>query len=166
MRSVFVAVLVAVIAPLAAAEIDMSTDARLDRFQLGNVCQPINLLVESIESKDEAMGLTRQAIITAVRSRLRAARLYAGGKGPYQYYLYVNVNTLDPAFTITVQFNKLFTDPISGEETTAITWDKRTLGQAPDAAYILSALAQLTDLFIDEYLRVNAPACPRGPLDP
>ena len=87
-------------------------------------------------------------------------------KGPYQYYLYVNVNTLDPAFTIKVQFNKMFTDPISGVETNAITWDKGTLGKAPNATYILSVLAELTDLFIDEYLRVNEPACSGGPLDP
>ena len=145
---------------------DSSSKALLGRFELGNVCKPINLLVEAIDSNEEAMGLTRKAIITTVRSRLRAARLYKSGREPYRYYLYVNVNTLDPAFTIKVQFNKMFTDPISGVENSAITWDKGTVGKAPNATYILSVLAELTDEFIDEYLQVNAPDCPRGPLDP
>ena len=161
------AVLLSTVPPIDAEDVmDSSSKARRDCFELGNVCNPINLLVEAIDSNDEAMGLTRKAIITTIRSRLRAARLYKSGRGAYRYYLYVNVNTLDPAFTIKVQFNKMFTDPVSGVESSAITWDKGTVGKAPNAAYILSVLAQLTDEFIDSYLRVNAPACPRGPLDP
>ena len=137
--------------PLSADEINW-----VDRFQLGNVCEPVDLIVEAIDRNEKAVGLTYESIITTVRARLRAARLYHSDSRPY---LYVNVHALPPAFAVRVAFYKPLSDPISGWNTVAITWEKAVIGKGADADYILSRVAQLTDKFIDEYLRVNAPAC-------
>lgn len=109
------------------------------------------------------MGLTQRDIITTVRSRLRAARLYQIRIGPY---LYVRVNVVGAAFSARVAFNKVLFDPISGLNFPSPTWQRSVTGEGRDADLILSWIARSTDRFIDEYLRVNAPACPRGPLDP
>ena len=137
--------------------------ARLDLFELENVCEPIALIVEDLDRGAAAMGLTKRTIITAVRSRLRAARLYQIRIGPY---LYVRVQVVGAAFNIRVAFNKVLFDPISGLKFPVSTWQQSATGEGRDGALILSWITQSTDLFIDEYLRVNAPACSRGPLDP
>lgn len=74
-----VAALLAVVTPIYAEEaqddlMDVLARAYKDLFELGNVCEPINLLVEEINGKGVAMDLTREAVTTTVRSRLRAAR--------------------------------------------------------------------------------------------
>ena len=135
-------------------------------FELGNECKPINLAVEEVGSRGIAMGLTKEAITTTVRSRLRAARLYRSGSGPY---LYVNVNILPgaTAFSVTFEFRKLLSDPkLSGLEGFATTWDRAMVGQTMNVGYIFSWISQLTDEFIDDYLRVNESACSRSPIDP
>jgi len=133
-------------------------------FQLGNVCEPIDLLVEGLPYDAAEIDLTREAIITTVRSRLRAARLYrTGGIIPV---LYVNVNVQGIAFSVSLEFKKMVFDPISGMEGVGTTWDKGITGQGRNADYILSTVSLLTDMFIDEYLRVNEPHCPRSPIDP
>ena len=98
------------------------------------------LFVESVRGEKRAMSLTRDVIAAAVRSRLRAARLHWSRVGPY---LYVNMHA----------------DPISGEQQLATTWDKGLLGSGGNANDVLSGLSRLTDIFIDEYLRVNEQAC-------
>ena len=57
----------------------------LDRFQLWNDCRAMNLVVEGLNQDAAEIGLTREAIETAVRSRLRAARLYNADAGPFLY---------------------------------------------------------------------------------
>lgn len=143
---------------------------RIDRFKLWNACEPINLLVEWLDDEDVRMGLTHEAITTTVRSRLRAARLYGTNEiTDPSPTLYVNVNSVGGtrAFSVKLDFQKQVSDPISGHNGSATTWSKALTGQhGGDAGYILSGASQLTDMFIDEYLRVNESACPRSPLDP
>lgn len=155
-----VAALLATVTPVHAD--DVQARISLDRFRLWNACQPIDLLVEPLDDDAAKMGLTREAITTAVRSRLRAARLYSSGTGPY---LYVVINALPPrgrdggtAVSISLRFTKPVFDRISGRHGPARTWDTGAVGWG-DAAYILSGVSQLMDEFIDEYLRVNESAC-------
>ena len=49
---------------------------RIDRFELFTDCQPMGLVVEGVPPDASEIGLTRESIIAAVESRLRAARLY------------------------------------------------------------------------------------------
>ena len=161
MRIVLPALLLALLR--AATPIDAEEVSSLDLFKLRNDCKPIYLAVEEVDEDSAGMGLTRDSITTTVRSRLRAARLYDSEIGSY---LYVRVGTVGRAFTVILEFKKLLFDPISGRENAAATWDTSRIGEGWDAGYILSWVSQMTDEFIDEYLRVNEPACSRSPLDP
>lgn len=136
----------------------------MDRVELWNACEPIDLLVEYLGDDAVKMDLTREAIATAARSRLRAARLYRGSSRPYPY-LYVKIDTQSgpegTAVNLSLQFTKQVFDRISGHHGAATTWQTGAVGWG-GAAFILSVVSQLTDKFIDEYLRVNASAC-QGP---
>lgn len=132
----------------------------LKGFELGNACEPIAVLVELLPTGAVEMGLTRETIITMVRARLRAARLYTRESEPY-LYVHVNAGSQQAAFSVRLQFMKVLSDPISGAESFAPTWEKDFVGQAWEADYILSTVSLLMDQFLDEYLRVNEEACQR-----
>ena len=130
-----------------------------DRFRLWNDCRAMDLIVEGLNQDAADIGLTRDAIETAVRSRLRAARLYDADAVAY---LYVNVHVVRRAFGKTLNYRKYLFDPASDESRFATTWDIGSTGtHGGDGSYILSGVSQHMDEFIDEYLRVNADACPR-----
>ena len=146
------------------ADFGLFIEDSVDRFQLWNTCGQIGLLVENLRDEAIERGLREEDIATTVRSRLRGARLYGTISIPI---LYVNVYTLSRgiAFDIGFNFRKMVFDPISGKSGVATTWERGTVGLGY-AAYILSVVSQLTDEFIDEYLRVNEPACSRSPIGP
>ncbi len=134
-----------------------------ERFALWNDCRPIRLVVQDLGDDAADIGLKWEAISVAVRSRLRAARLYTAEMGwPPQSQLYINVNIVGAAFDITVEYNKWLTDSISGEQGFAATWSKGSTGtHGRNSGFVLSAVSRHTDSFIDEYLRVNEDACKR-----
>ena len=72
----------------ASAEEDVSD---VDRFKLWNACRPVDLIVEGLSDDAGKIDLRREDIETAVRARLRSARIYDENADPY---LYVNVNVL------------------------------------------------------------------------
>lgn len=130
-----------------------------DRFKLWNSCGPMSLLVESLPEDATNIGLTKEAIVTSVRSRLRAARLYVSGVTPY---IYVNVNVVGRAFGIGIGYNKWVFDPASNEEGMATVWTIGSTGtHGRNSNYIVSSVSQHIDKFIDEYFRVNEEACRR-----
>ncbi len=137
---------------------DTSNLTSLDRFELWNECGPVGLLVEDLPDYAAEIGLTVERIETTVRSRLRAAKIY--DESLDVPYLYVNVNVLNPAYGLGVEFNKLVTDYLTDKLGSAVTWKIGSIGtHSQDAGYILQWVAELTDIFVDEYLRVNAEAC-------
>ena len=132
-----------------------------DRFLLWNDCEPAVLVVEDLSNDAADIGLTRNAIEVAARSRLRAARLYDADKPTF---LTVTVTVVGAAFTVIVAYWKELRDSASGEIGYARTWYRGGAGtHGRDAGYILSSVSQHTDEFIDEYLRVNEEACSRSP---
>ena len=135
-----------------------STDVSdYDRFRLWNDCRPMDLLVEDPGDEATAIDLTREAIVIAVRSRLRAARLYREAAWSY---LYFNVNVVSSVIHIWVEYNKEVVDRATMLENTATTWGVGSTGtHSRNPNFILSSVSQHTDKFIDEYLRVNADAC-------
>ena len=171
MRIMFLALILALLGAVTSvgaeesADFGLSIQDREDRFMLWNTCGQINLIVEQLDDQEIEMGLTTEDIATTVRSRLRAARLY--GTSGIVPVLYMNVTAVSRglAFHIRLEFKKLVFEPISGQENIAATWDIGSTGRG-GAGYILSSVSQLTDRFIDEYLRVNEPACSRSPIDP
>ena len=138
-------------APLSHAQTDT------DRFELWNGCGTVRLAVRNLSDDAGEIGLTRDAVTTAARSRLRGARIYDGEADPY---LSVSVHVAGSAFSMDIRFNKPVTDD-SGRRGFAATWSIESTGThgVGGADRILSWIAQDTDRFIDEYLRVNADAC-------
>ena len=132
-----------------------------DRFQIWNGCKPVRLVVEGLPDAVTAIGLTEDAIMVAVRSRLRAARLYTEDRTEAAWsYLYINVNAIGRAFSLYTRYRKMVHDDATGLEYSATTWYVGMAGtHGGDLNYILSNVAQHADGFIDEYLRVNADAC-------
>ena len=156
-------------APASAAEKATKIDQfelKMDQFELWNGCLPVSLVVERLPERARKIGLRKEDIATAVRSRLRGARIYDESANPY---LYVNVNVGGGAFSIAVHFERrtqvvlphlVRSNPLSGY---ASTWRRGELGVSGKPGFILSSVAQHTDKFIDEYLRVNADACEKRP---
>ena len=143
----------------ASASADVVSD--YDRFQLWNECRPMRLVVEPLPDDATAIDLTDDAIKIAVRSRLRAARLYSedGSEGAWAY-LYINVLVVGPAVSIGIEYHKFVWDIATKLEFQATTWRRGVTGtHGGNSNYILSSVAQGADEFIDEYLRVNADAC-------
>ncbi len=145
-------------APAAAGDVN----AHIDRFQLWNECRPVNLLAEELPEDAAKIGLKDEAIFVAVRSRLRAARLYKEETDLRSSFLIVRINFVGPAFSTSVDYNKMVRDPTSRVTMPARTWHAGVVGtHGRDPGYILSSVSQHVDKFIDEYLRVNEPACSR-----
>ncbi len=146
------------IAPTALGQdVSLSADERFERFELWDSCRAMNMLVEELSRDSSEIGLTKQDIEIAVRSRLRSARMYSDDSISY---LYVAVNIVAQAFDISFFYRKVVRDLSSGETLPATTWQIGSTGNhGQSSEYILSAISQHTDRFIDEYLRVNEEAC-------
>ena len=121
----------------------------------------MQLVVEGLPDDATVTGLTKEAIEIAVRSRLRAARLYNDSSAETAWsYFYINVNVVGRAFGTAAEYNKNVRDIATTLERTVTTWDVSATGtHGGDFNFILSFVVQHTDKFIDEYLRVNETAC-------
>ena len=163
-------------------EFDAKTRARLsvlagvissdEAFELWNDCQPIAFSVH-LQGKTEAskIGLTRESIETAVRSRLRGARIFRNNPDLRSQpltlerngFLQVSVALTTASLGMSMRFEKVMTDEASGHDGWTPTGWRRGLigGHADDGYCVLSGIASATDEFIDDYLRVNESACSR-----
>ena len=108
-----------------------------------------------------SIGLTKDAIEVAARSRLRAARLYTEDLDEAALsFLVIQVDVGSDAFSVRIAYGKRKRDLATGLELVAMSWDGGSIGtHGRDSSYILSTVAQHTDKFIDEYLRVNTDSC-------
>ena len=130
----------------------------VDRFELYTACSTMSLLVEGLHDSATDIGLSTEAVERSVRSRLRAARIYAAGWNTPN--LYININVTPRAFSVDVAFRKRVHDPLSNLWNVAETWNTGITGtHGGSGGYILQGLAELMDEFIDEYLRVNEQDC-------
>ena len=171
-------VLVALLVLLAiAAPSQAITNEELMRFTYWTGCSPLRLVVASSEDA-VTVGLTEGVITTAVRSRLRSARLYTDTNDREVPTLMVYVSVVNSrrrpggVFSITMALHKHLYDPLTGlsfpARTNSITGEiySRIGMYSGNADFILSGVAQAMDGFLDAYLRVNEPACSRSPIDP
>ena len=128
------------------------------RFELYTACAPVGLVIEGLHSDATDIGLTRNAITTTVRSRLRGARIYSP-KTINAISLYINVNVVRRAFSSSLEFRKFLLDPEHDTSGTATTWSIGTTGaHGQNPEYILQLIGRQMDQFIDEYLAVNEDA--------
>ena len=76
--------------------------------------------------------------------------------------LSVSAEVVGSAFLVQVELGKTLSDPASGEEWSAGTWESGRFGtHGKDAGYIVQLVAEEMDKFLVEYLRVNEKDCPR-----
>ena len=149
-----------------------SAEEAEEAFKLWNDCQPIAFSVH-LQGKSEAskIGLTKEAIETAVRSRLRGARIFRNNPDLRSQpltlerngFLQVSVTLTTASLGMSMRFEKVMTDEASGYVGWTPTGWRRGLlgGHADDGYYVLSAITPEIDGFIDDYLRVNESACSR-----
>ena len=130
-----------------------------EMFQLFLNCEPMYLLVEGLSPHALEIGLSKKSIRNAVESRLRSAHLYSNKM--LNSYLYVNVNVLETAFSMSVTLYKKVVDSyFTGFFGTAATWDRGSTGtHGGNFGFILSAVSQKIDEFLVDFLRVNGEAC-------
>ena len=143
----FAIAVVALTSLLLTSAVSAEEVSRIDRFQLWNNCQPVNLVIDSSNAEETTI---------AVRSKLRAARLYDAEASTW---LHVREYFSGVVSGLSVQYSKNLTDTVSGETAIMVTWSRRKEGVLASLGIILEWASQLTDEFIDEYLRVNADAC-------
>ncbi len=151
----WLAAVVFLASPAAAEEIDA-----FDRFTLWTGCQPMDLIVELLEDR-AAFELTKDAVLTIVRSRLRAARIYDDASPDSFLGVEVVIARNKPGhqiYLVSFKYYKLMTDAASGVESLASAWDEVRFGFG-NHVFVLSIVSKYTDKFIDEYLRVNRDAC-------
>ena len=150
------------LAPASASAAEVSG---LDRFMLWNECRDVGLVVNDLPESVAAFGLDVDAIEVTARSRLRAARLYAEPRSVTGLsYLLVLVNAAGPAFNISLEYLKPVIDIVTMREGRARFWSTGETGlHGKNPQYLLSSVAELSDRFIDEYLRVNRDACEKRP---
>ena len=118
----------------------------------------MDIVIEEMSPDAKKIGLTKEAIQAAVESRLRSARLYKSG--PLKPHIYVSVNVLRKAFSISLEFKKPLYDRFSDETLDAPTWQKGVVGtHGGSKGYILSTISEYMDRFLVEFLRVNEDAC-------
>ena len=146
-----------------------------DRFQLWNNCKPVSLKVSFYSSSAPgARGLFNlhtglewdtDKVSVTMQNKLRAARLYADAqKHPY---LHVDVgvgainNPSEPvSYYISLSYFKRTEDIASGLTYETATWQKNIRRTTKNSSLAIPlSLHELTDEFINEYLRVNAEAC-------
>ena len=134
------------------------SDSPLKRFQLFNNCAPMRLVVEDLSDAATEIDLTAERLVLAAESRLRGSRLYTAGIGAS---LYLNVNVVGDAFSVSLEYKKHVRDLASDEVYPATTWITGSTGThgRTGAEFIVSSVSRHLDRFLTEYLRVNEAAC-------
>ena len=129
----------------------------IDCFRLFNNCEPIDVAIGVLSNE---LGLTEERVRTAIESRLRSARLYDQNSGPYlSVYVDLFPEEDNTPFSYRLTFRKLLTDDLTGHTGAGSTWSTGKFGITDEAGLILQGISEKMDEFINEYLRVNEPAC-------
>ena len=153
-----------------------------DRFRLFTGCMSLEISV-GVEDDENDLGLSEERLETAVRSRLRGARVfYTGPTGEAldavsdddrdsawavamlrlinTPVLSVWVHVVGSAFSVDARFRQRVKTISAQLFGTATTWNSGTTGtHGQDPSYVLGVVAEAMDSFIDDYLRINEEAC-------
>ena len=97
-----------------------------------------------------------------LKSKLKNAGLLGEfvGLDRFPGYFQMRLDTLGQFYKVHVTFSKQVTDEATGLSSLVTTWGRALpVGMTRNPQEILDLVLDLTDPFIDEYLRVNADAC-------
>ena len=148
-----------------------------DRFQLWNNCEPINLFVGG---RSDVSEIQKNRFENAIRRKLQTARIYNNNSfDPPTLAVFIYVTDLKDVkrrvrgklFYNVFAFYKRVTDSQTELNAGAATAILIRGGFSPSTSdhmdFIVSAITDSTDGFIDKYLRANADACQsESPLSP
>ena len=151
--------LVMAAAALGAVSLEGQVSAN-DRFQLFTECSPVSVSVTVEQKAMELEELTKSSVRPIVSSRLRSARLYTDDPDPSFPELAVSVVVAGRVGYVAIDLMKRVQDPLTSLSAAAQTWRRSVVGvHGGSASGLQTAVAQLMDVFLDEYLRVNTEAC-------
>ena len=138
-------------------------ELRQEQFDLFTSCAPV---AYALRIQTDARDLTEEVqafLAPTVSSRLRVARIHGGRVEdpgpPMRAILSVTVHTVSYSFHVSLQLRKALYDEASRQYGAAVTWQRSATGGNPERTHIMEAMVSMLDLFVDEYLRVNAGAC-------
>ena len=159
MPTLLLTVLFILIDPLAWAQ--EWTQEETERFQFFADCQPMRVAVTVINANtDENLEEQEATLHAALESRLRSARLYhEQGRNHLKVFVlryYDNGVDGTGASTMIMAYSKVLHDPATSLLRYGITFQS-VLYHRNSESY--THIAQATDQFIADYLRVNEPAC-------
>ena len=146
---------------LASTECMAESDEQ-DCFELWTGCGAIHPLVDV---EDNEIGVDKAAVVNAVESRLLAARVYSADIPGAAGGLLVNIRFAGAAHNIRIGFGAFsggFRSDLGFRSFITIPWDRGSFGAHAPAAHIMEVVRQFLDEFMNDYLRVNAPACERS----
>lgn len=141
-----------------------------DCFALWNGCEPIRAIISFPAPEDrgdgDAIGLQMDDVSGAVAARLRAARIYHEGEGALEF-LVVGALVVGPAYAVDVGFYKAVlrdTFRLADGRGGGVTWPwlgpDTTIGtHGGRASEVMEVVRGKLDQFMNDYLRVNGPAC-------
>ncbi len=161
-----VLLIVALAVPASAAEKVTDTD----RFRLWNDCEPIMLFVRDLPNDLGSIGLKTDLVEFLVRGKMQDSRIFTEGAwaidpetataSPSISFLLVRVSGGRLVQLFDIEFIRWLRGDHVSFKGRATTWSLSGMGAYGDnAGHILSVIAELTDRFIEEYLRVNEAAC-------
>lgn len=142
-----------------------------DRFALFTDCARVEVFFEPAYNEQESenrerIGLSEASVWRAVTSRLRAARVFREQEDllrpPYRApSLNVQVSVSAEIALIDLVLRKSLLDGHSGVARYMTTWfhSVSPIAHRNEAVVVLAGLSQAMDVFVDEYLRVNAESC-------
>ncbi len=149
---------------LLGGDADMDVQGALQKqFELYSGCRPMDIVV-ALQNEDKSVqGLAEDDIQAALESRLRSARLYdSGARNTLYFYAHLMETSSGWAYSTDISFNKSVLDKASGISRHRPTWERGSLGVAPDVSIgeaILGNVRGYMDQFLAEYLRANENAC-------
>jgi hypothetical protein len=130
---------------------------KVDKFRMWNDCRPLRVVLATLPSEADQLGLEYVDIKIVAEKRLQAAGIHSRVS---MARLYINLNVAGGAFNVSVWFRKMVKDVSSGKTNLATTWQDGVTGtHGYQGEYIFSTLSRLLDAFVEEYLRVNAEDC-------
>jgi hypothetical protein len=120
----------------------------------------LEYLIENLSDGAKKLRLTENRLQNKVELRLRQAGIKpSDGSQSFSAnpYLYVQANIGGRGFNVSVQFKRWMSYQVGGRtfKKFAATWDTGVTGTTNDADYVVGALDDALDIFLNAYLKAN-----------
>ena len=134
----------------------------LTELRLLAECTPMGLLVKIQDKEPGDLGLTKEAVVQMVESRLRAARLFT--KTPFNeeshQELVVIVTGVRIAFNVRLYLRRVIDDTGFGSGGLVSIWELGSTGvHGGRGRSVLLTVSELVDAFVASYNRANEKWC-------